>query len=207
MFPAYSPNGQRLACFSVTYPNPLMTTPTTTSLFTVNANGSGRTPLVHFASGLFPLGLSWTPDGSQLVFSMANQSSSGGTFLPAGQENTAFLRAISSSGGSPFSIAGAPNGLFPSVIAGGGTSPADLTGDGRIDAADLSVIFGNWARSGAGDLSGDGIVDAADLAIVFSNWTGDSVSALPEPVFGTAGLVLFITLARSTHRRPGSERR
>jgi hypothetical protein len=53
----------------------------------------------------------------------------------------------------------------------GDTCPADLTGDGQVDGADLTVVLGDWglAESPA-DLNDDGLVDGADLTIVLAAW-------------------------------------
>lgn len=65
------------------------------------------------------------------------------------------------------------------------TKPGDLTGtDGKIDEADLFVMFNNWSKPGAtatataaqGDLTGptgqpDGLIDEADLFVMFTNWS------------------------------------
>ncbi|MFG0257744.1 MAG: choice-of-anchor tandem repeat NxxGxxAF-containing protein [Phycisphaerales bacterium JB043] len=50
--------------------------------------------------------------------------------------------------------------------------PADLTGDGQVDGADLSVLLASWgACSGCpADLDGDGQVDGADLSILLAAW-------------------------------------
>lgn len=50
-------------------------------------------------------------------------------------------------------------------------APADLTCDGAVGPADLTILLGSWGTSGAGDLDGDGIVGAADLAILLGAWT------------------------------------
>lgn len=50
---------------------------------------------------------------------------------------------------------------------------ADLTGDGKVDGADLARLLGAWGNtSGGGDLNGDGIVDGQDLALLLGAWTG-----------------------------------
>jgi hypothetical protein len=55
--------------------------------------------------------------------------------------------------------------------------PEDLTGDGRIDLADLAVLLGSYGSSGAepedGDLDGDGDVDLADLAQLLGTYGQD----------------------------------
>jgi len=68
----------------------------------------------------------------------------------------------------------------------------DINGDGRVDGADLSLMYSNWAASGLGDLTGDGLVDGADIALVVGDWTGgpfDSL-AVPEPTQSLIPLVL-----------------
>ncbi len=51
--------------------------------------------------------------------------------------------------------------------------PADLTGDGIVNGADLTVVLANWGKckSGCeGDLNGDGNIDGADLTVVLAAW-------------------------------------
>ena len=54
---------------------------------------------------------------------------------------------------------------------------ADIFLDGRVDAKDVAILFGNWGLLGLnyadGNLDGVGTVDAADTGIMFGNWTGD----------------------------------
>ncbi|MFM7134937.1 MAG: PQQ-dependent sugar dehydrogenase [Planctomycetota bacterium] len=50
-------------------------------------------------------------------------------------------------------------------------APADLNCDGTINAADLSVLLGNWGNSGAGDIDGNGVVDSVDLAEILNAWS------------------------------------
>lgn len=48
--------------------------------------------------------------------------------------------------------------------------PADITGDGTVDAADLSLLLGAWGTAGTADLDGNGTVNAADLSILLGAW-------------------------------------
>ncbi len=49
---------------------------------------------------------------------------------------------------------------------------ADLDGDGRVDAADLSILLNAWGSNGRlGDLDGNGWVDAADLTALLNAWS------------------------------------
>jgi len=48
---------------------------------------------------------------------------------------------------------------------------ADLTGDGFVNAADLSIILGTWGSDDPlADLDGNGVVGPPDLSILISNW-------------------------------------
>lgn len=65
---------------------------------------------------------------------------------------------------------------FPHIavieLPGGGSGspcPADLTGDGIVEASDLSVLLVSWGGAG-GDLDGNGITDAADIAGLLLAW-------------------------------------
>lgn len=51
-------------------------------------------------------------------------------------------------------------------------NPFDLTGDGRVDAADLGQVISAWgACTGCGaDFNEDGLVDSADLGQLIANW-------------------------------------
>lgn len=48
----------------------------------------------------------------------------------------------------------------------------DLTGDGRVDGADLAMVLGSWGNSGEADLDFSGVVDGSDIALVLGAWTG-----------------------------------
>ena len=55
------------------------------------------------------------------------------------------------------------------------TCDADLTGDGRVDGADLGVLLGTWGPcNGAGtcpaDINRDGQVNGADLGLIMGSF-------------------------------------
>lgn len=55
---------------------------------------------------------------------------------------------------------------------GPGAKNPDINGDGRINAADMSVLIShNGTNYAAADLNSDGTVGSADLAILLSRWT------------------------------------
>jgi hypothetical protein len=47
----------------------------------------------------------------------------------------------------------------------------DLNGDGRVNAADLTIFLGEWGGTGPADFNHDGVVNAEDLTNLLSNWT------------------------------------
>jgi 1,4-alpha-glucan branching enzyme len=53
-------------------------------------------------------------------------------------------------------------------------NPNDLNGDGKVNAADLAILLGNWGLTPAtpaqGDLDGNQTVNAADLARLLAAW-------------------------------------
>ena len=54
-----------------------------------------------------------------------------------------------------------------------GCTSIDLNGDGRIDSADVGLLFGYWGPCRGlcpGDFNDDGVVGSADLGVLFSEW-------------------------------------
>ncbi|MAD77908.1 MAG: hypothetical protein CMJ51_00880 [Planctomycetaceae bacterium] len=54
-----------------------------------------------------------------------------------------------------------------------GCTSTDLNGDGRIDSADVGLLFGYWGPCRGlcpGDFNDDGVVGSADLGVLFSEW-------------------------------------
>src|SRR5262249_3503669 len=78
----------------------------------------------------------------------------------------------------------------------------DIDSSGGVDAADLSLLLGQWGVSGTGDLNGDDVVDAADLSILLGAW-GPCASAPANDLCSNAqvidaGLHYFCTNGAST---------
>lgn len=50
----------------------------------------------------------------------------------------------------------------------------DLNGDNKVNIADLSILAGNWQKTGVsyaqGDINGDGTVNVSDLSLLAGNW-------------------------------------
>ncbi len=90
------------------------------------------------------------------------------------------------------------------------TVAGDFDLDGKVVAADLNILGGNWQNDGLtsyaqGDANGDGRANAADLNAVGSNWqTGAAAplaetAAVPEPngcVLVLSGLLGLLALLR-----------
>lgn len=116
-----------------------------------------------------------------------------GTFSPTplgayGLKLNLSTSAIGVADSDPFLVVfnfGLNNTAFANAVAAMRTLlKCDLTGDSRIDGADVAVVFGNWNNAGTGDCNQDGGVDGADLAKVYSAWTGDTslaATSVPEP--------------------------
>ncbi len=79
--------------------------------------------------------------------------------------------------------------LTQTASAGGGLCcPQDLTADGVVDAADLSILLGAWGPVKGGssaDLDGSQFVDAADLALLLGAWGACPSSCLTTLVVGS----------------------
>jgi hypothetical protein len=67
------------------------------------------------------------------------------------------------------SLAMAAVGLLAGSAAAGGNCPADITGDGQVDGADLSVVLGGWGLGGVSDITGDGITNGTDLGVLLGS--------------------------------------
>ena len=206
-FPVFSPNGRRLAFFSVTYPDPLLVGPATTALCVVDVGGTNRTTLLTFNPGFYPVGLSWTADGSQLAFSIAEQLTIDGFHSPLPVWNTAVLRLISAAGGQPpVPVPGAPFGIFPNVDPNGvpqiGPGSAfvrgDCDGDGNAcsgvsDALNLlSWLFLGNAKPpclASCDTNGNGEADLTDAVFGLDFcFKGTAPPVAPFPACGAGTL-------------------
>ncbi|NJM39148.1 MAG: choice-of-anchor D domain-containing protein [Akkermansiaceae bacterium] len=100
--PAFSPSGRALAYFDIFFPDAaLLRAPAFARLIVADANGS--TVRAQFAQGNYPLGVTWSADGNQLIFSIAPQTQESGSFPASGVPSQANVRATASFG-NDFSI-------------------------------------------------------------------------------------------------------
>ncbi len=117
IYPAISPSGAGLAYFDIFFPDILTSSqPVTSRLIVANANGSNASIVQTFNPGFYPVGLAWSRDGTQLVFSIAQQIQFGsGGYSTLVDPSTAVIRQISTGGGVPTAVPGIGTALFPSV--------------------------------------------------------------------------------------------
>ena len=82
-----------------------------------------------FQAGRYPFGLTWSSDGTQLVFSLGTQAQEGGGFPLAAVPGTAALFAVNTSTGAAVPLPnGVSGGFLPNLPAVGGTgNPIDLS--------------------------------------------------------------------------------
>jgi hypothetical protein len=68
--------------------------------------------------------------------------------------------------------------------------PADLTGNGFVDFADLTLLLANWGKmvsAAEGNIVGPGsAVDFADLTLLLAAWTGSGAADSPQPAAAKA---------------------
>ncbi|MCH2145919.1 MAG: hypothetical protein MK082_12350, partial [Phycisphaerales bacterium] len=71
----------------------------------------------------------------------------------------------------PYWDYGGPEGAGGGALMEPVDCPGDLTGDGVVDGADLTVLLGAWgASSGPADIDDSGLVDGADLSMLLGEW-------------------------------------
>ncbi|MCC5866731.1 MAG: hypothetical protein JJU31_16540 [Wenzhouxiangella sp.] len=126
-YPAFSPNGQQLAFFRITFPLANLAAPAQADLIVIStATGSGQV-IASFNPGFFPAGLSWRNNAS-LVFSLGTQFQSGGIFLPSIVPSSAQILTTPATGGSLGQIPGVGQGFFPNP-----TPPSEIIFRNRFE--------------------------------------------------------------------------
>ena len=92
-----------------------------------------------------------------------------------------------------------------------GARVGDASGNNSVDGGDLSLMGGNWMKTGiawgGGDFTGDGKVDGGDLALMGGNWgwsaplPGPAPPDQPLPEPASAGLLAACGLGLLRRRR------
>ena len=161
ILPTFSPSGNALAYFDLVFPSALLNAPVTARLIIANADGSGAVVRVPFAPGNYPLGLTWSEDGSQLVFSLAPQLQTGSIFSPLGDATQATIFTTAAFGGdtSVNQIAGISSGFSPSVA-----TSSTVTNPPSVDLSSVPINL-TRAPNGGFTLQVDNLDPAANYVI------------------------------------------
>ncbi len=147
IYPAISPSGAGLAYFTVEAPNLFDTSqPARVSVVRANADGSGATVLATFNPGFYPLGMDWSEDGAQLVFSLGQQFHNGVGFTYTANAETAQTYSIRSTDGGGFARVPGLQGAFWPSVGSRGSGGTGTGGPGSLDGVQLSMV-----RTGAKD--------------------------------------------------------
>ncbi|MCP3870243.1 MAG: hypothetical protein GY703_19545 [Gammaproteobacteria bacterium] len=116
IYPALSPSGAGLAFFSLFWPDVLGgTQPVTARLIVANSDGSQPSVVFTFNPGLYPAGLSWSRDGTQLIVAFGDQFNAGTGWLPSADVESAVIRAVNIQTSSISAISGIDKGYFPTA--------------------------------------------------------------------------------------------
>ncbi|MFZ9691305.1 MAG: BACON domain-containing protein, partial [Phycisphaerales bacterium] len=117
-------------------------------------------------------GAALTISGSDVILNIA--ASGGGLWIAPGVDDVLLESSVVCNN--------EPDEIVGEYVDGGDNDVCDgcfgdLTGDGVIDGADLSVLLGYWGPCGLGgceaaDLTGDGQIDGADLSVMLGGWGG-----------------------------------
>lgn len=214
MFPSFSPDGRALAYFRSRRIG-FGSTPSELEL-RINSQVSGDNRLFSFTPGQLPLGVSWSPDGTQLAISLGNQITGvGGLRGYEADPTSASIEIVDRISATITPFLSAPSAFpefFPGLIGNTGCDPntmGDLNGDGEVNFTDfltLSSNFGtNVVNHEQGDINCDGTVDFQDFLILSSSFGRVVANAetVPEPdgrsVFAIP-VVLMAAVARQRRR-------
>ena len=107
-----------------------------------------------------------TPQFITDVQAMVNQPSSNFGWMVQGTETT--LQAVKRFDSHESTVAASRPQLTVVYLP---PTSYDLTGDNKVNGADLAALLGGWGVDGPADFNNDGTVGAADLAILLGAWT------------------------------------
>jgi len=140
------------------YPNSLWTTPGGQFVPTVTASRSVGTVGYYTWSS--------TPQFITDVQQMVNQPATNFGWMVQGNETT--LQAVKRFDSHESTVAASRPQLTVVYLP---PTSYDLTGDNKVNGADLAALLGGWGIDGPADFNNDGTVGAPDLAILLGAWT------------------------------------
>ena len=206
MFPSFSPDGRALAYFRSRRIG-FGATPSELEL-RINSQVSGDNRILPFPPGLLPLGVSWSPDGTQLAVSIGNQETGvGGLRGYEAVPTTVSIEMIDLANRSRTPFLSSPAAFpefFPQLFSGCNPNTlGDLDGNGTVNFADFLTLSGNFGKNVAshaqGDIDCDGKVSFADFLALSGNF-GRNVGTVPVPE-PNSGCLLPLLLAGILRRR------
>ena len=173
LFPQFSPDGQALAYFRT------LTSfgqQAQISLRITSPAGDRAIPNLNFPQGVFPTGLTWSPDGSQLAFGVGTQRGGGGIFFNLGNISDSEIFTINPIDGSNFNrilTASAFSPTWSPGVPGGNTG--DFNNDGQVNVADVDFYRGNLGQAATGslaqlDLDGNNTITLADHDLLITQF-------------------------------------
>lgn len=188
--PAYSPDGSQVAYFRATEFVNLQTNQRSASdveLRIVNSNGTNDRLVLDFNPGTWANQVSWSPDGSQLLFDLGPQLFQGGQPLFSSNLNQTEIWRVTLGNGNFQRLISSPASFptwQPSTSLVG--QPGDFNRDGAVTLADYNLWasgYGTTLTPGSGpDANGNGSVDAGDYTVWRDAFAQQRRSqSIPEP--------------------------
>ncbi len=177
-FPTYSPTGGALAYFRTTSrftTSPFVQQlPSVATLRIIQPNGADN-PVFNFAEGIYPTGISWSPDGTQLALGLGTQLADGGVFLETADLASSEIVLLDLNSGSIRQLVPAP-AFSPAWSPLSLGLLGDFNGDGQLDASDINLLSGAVGSNNLQfDVTSDGAVTSADREFWVINLKGSLI--------------------------------